>query len=108
MRKIEKRWTNKQTDKHEDADSFLHNTTSHKKKKAKEISASWFSFTHYTSTLCRSIQNLKSLTLIRADESVMKNCIGEKEKWTIKATIRRLIYSKGTNKLPEQTVYTTG
>ena len=54
------------------------------KKKSKEISALWFSFTPYTSTLCRCIQNLKTLTLLGAEKSVTKNFIGENEKMTNK------------------------
>ena len=55
------------------------------KKKTKLISASWFSFTQYTSTLCRCIQNLKTLALIGAKKSVAKKIIiGGKEKWTNK------------------------
>ena len=56
------------------------------KKKSKEISALWFSFTQDTSTLCRCIQNLKTLALLRAEKSVMKNFIGEKEKMTNKGS----------------------
>ena len=84
------KWTNKGNDKHEDADSFLHDTSDHTqclyqnskfysweifdtnlpmhyagvryekkkkkgKKKSKEISVSWISFTQDTSTLCMCI-----------------------------------------------------
>ena len=40
--------------------------------KAQLISVSWFSFTQYTSTCCRCIQNLQTLFPIRADKSVTK------------------------------------
>ena len=49
-------------------------------KTSKEILALWFSFTQDTSTLCRSIQNLKTLALLGAEKSVTKNFIGEKDK----------------------------
>ena len=52
------------------------------KKKSKEISALCFSFTQHTSTLCRCIQNLKTLTLLGAEKSVTKHFIGENEKMT--------------------------
>ena len=54
------------------------------KNKAKYISASWFSFIQYTSTVCRCIQNLKTLTIIGPEQSVKKNFMSEKEKWTNK------------------------
>ena len=50
------------------------------KKKSKGISAMWFSFTQDTSTVCRCIQNLKTLALLGAEKSVTKNFTGEKEK----------------------------
>ena len=49
------------------------------KKKSKEISALWFSFTQDTSTLCRCMQNLKTLALLGAEKSLTKNFIGEKK-----------------------------
>ena len=54
------------------------------KKKSKEISAFWFSFTQDTSTLCRCIRNLKTLVRLRAEKSVTKIFIGEKGKMTNK------------------------
>ena len=51
-------------------------------KKAKLISASWFSFPQYTWPLSRCIQNLKTLALIEAEKSETEIFIGEKEKWT--------------------------
>ena len=50
------------------------------KKKSKEISALWFSFTQDISTICRCIQNLKTVALLGAEKSVMKHVTGEKEK----------------------------
>ena len=50
-----------------------------KVKRRQNNSASGFSFTQYTSTLCRCIQNLTTLALIGAEKSVMKNFIGEKK-----------------------------
>ena len=112
-----KEWTNKGNDKHENAESLLHYTSSHTqcvyqisnsymqqllrnlwhifpmyytgmrdgkkekgKKKAKEILASWFSFTHYTSILCKCIQNLKTLCLLPAEKSVTKKLYWRKRK----------------------------
>ena len=54
------------------------------KKKAKVITASWFSFARYTWPLSRCIQNLKTLALIGAEISVTEIFIGEREKWTNK------------------------
>ena len=54
------------------------------KRRQKLITASWFSFLQYTWQLSRCIQNLKTLALIIAENSVTKIFIGEKEKWTIK------------------------
>ena len=54
------------------------------KRRRKCISASWFSFPHYTWPLSRCIQNLKTLALIEAEKSVTEIFIGEKEKWTNK------------------------
>ena len=48
------------------------------KKKSKEISALWFSFTQDISTICRCIQNLKTVALLGAEKSVMKHVTGEK------------------------------
>ena len=39
-----------------------------------------FPFLQYTSTLYRCIQNFKTLAIIGADKSVMKNLIGKNEK----------------------------
>ena len=50
-----------------------------KGKKSKEISALWFSFTQDISTVCRCIQNLKTLVLLGAEKSVTKNLLEEKE-----------------------------
>ena len=63
------------------------------KKKAKLISASWFSFPQYTWALSRCIQNLKTLALIEVEKSVTEIFIGEKEKGQIMGMIsrRRLI-----------------
>ena len=52
------------------------------KRKSKEISALWFSFTQDTSNLCRCIQNLKTLDLLGAEKSKTKNFIGENKKMT--------------------------
>ena len=38
-------------------------------------------FLKYTWSLSRCIQNLKTLAVIGAENSVMKSFIGEKEKW---------------------------
>ena len=48
------------------------------------ITESWFSFPQYTWPLSRCIQNLKTLAVIRAENSVMKSFIKEKEKMTNK------------------------
>ena len=48
------------------------------------ITESWFSFSQYTWPLSRCIQNLKTLAVIRAENSETKSSIGEKEKWTNK------------------------
>ena len=53
-------------------------------RRQKLITASWFSFPQYTWPLSRCIQNLKTLAVIGAENSVTKNFIGEKEKWTNK------------------------
>ena len=53
-------------------------------KRRKNYSESWFSFSQYTWPLSRCIQNLKTLFVIQAENSVMKSFIGEKEKWTNK------------------------
>ena len=47
------------------------------KKKAKIILASWFSFTQYTSILCKCIQNLKTMAVLGA---VTKNLYWRKRK----------------------------
>ena len=54
------------------------------KKKSKDMSALWFSFTQDTSTVCKCLQNLKTQALLGAEKSVMKNFIREKEKITNK------------------------
>ena len=43
---------------------------------------SWFSFSQYTSPLSWCTQNLKTLAVIGAENSVTKSFNGEKEKWT--------------------------
>ena len=50
------------------------------KKKAKEMLESWFSFTQYTSILCKCIQNLKTLALLGAEKSVTKKLFWRKRK----------------------------
>ena len=52
-----------------------------------------FSFTQNTSTLCRCIQNLRTLALLGAKKSVMKIFIGEKEKERQIKGMRLLIIS---------------
>ena len=54
------------------------------KRRQKLITKSWFSFLQYTWPLSRCIQNLKTLAVIGAENSVTKSFIGEKEKWTNK------------------------
>ena len=54
------------------------------KGRQKLITKSWFSFSQQTWPLSRYIQNLKTLAVIRAENSVTKSFIGEKEKWTNK------------------------
>ena len=54
------------------------------KRRQKLITASWFSFPQYTWPLSRCIQNLKTLAVIRAENSVTKSFTGEKEEWTNK------------------------
>ena len=51
------------------------------KRRQKLITASWFSFPQYTWPLSRCIQNLKTLAVIGAENSVTKSFIGEKEEW---------------------------
>ena len=65
------------------------------KKKAKLISASWFSFPQYTWPLLMCIQNLKTLAFIEAEKPVTEFFIGEKENGQIMGQIsrRRLILS---------------
>ena len=55
-----------------------------KKRRQKLITASWFSSTQYTWPLSRCIQTLKTLAIIRAENSVTEIVIGEKEKLTNK------------------------
>ena len=50
----------------------------------KLITASWVFFPQYTWPLSRCIQNLKTLAVIGAENSVTKSFIGEREKWTNK------------------------
>ena len=50
------------------------------KRRQKLITESWFSFSQYTWPLSNSIQNLKTLAIIGAENSVRKSFIGEKEK----------------------------
>ena len=52
------------------------------KRRQKLITKSWFSFSQHTWPLSRCIQNLKTLAVIGAENSVTKSFIGEKEKWT--------------------------
>ena len=59
------------------------------KKKAKINHRTWFSFSQYTWPFSRCIQNLKTLAVIRAENSVTKHFIGEKEKWTNKGNDRQ-------------------
>ena len=54
------------------------------KKKANLITESWFSFTQYTWPVTRCIQNLKTVAVIGAENSVMKCFTVKKEKWTNK------------------------
>ena len=54
------------------------------KRKQKLDTESWFSFLQYTWPFSRCIQNLKTLAVIGAENSVTKSLIGEKEKWTNK------------------------
>ena len=51
------------------------------KRRQKLITESWCSFPQYTLPLSRCIQNLKTLVVIGAENSVTKGFIGEKEKW---------------------------
>ena len=50
----------------------------------KLITESWFSFPQYTWPLSRYIENLKTLAVMGAENSVTKSFIGEKGKWTNK------------------------
>ena len=54
------------------------------KRGQKLITESCFSFPPYIWPLSRCIQNLKTLAIIGAENSVTKSFIGEKEKWTNK------------------------
>ena len=54
------------------------------KRRQKLITESWFSFSQYTWPLSRCTQNLKTMAVIGAENSVTKCFIGEKEKWTNK------------------------
>ena len=51
------------------------------KRRQKLITASWCSFPQYTLPISRCTQNLKTLVVIGAENSVTKSFIGEKEKW---------------------------
>ena len=53
-------------------------------RRQKLITDSRFSFPQYTWPLSRCIQNLKTLAVIGAENSVTKSFIAEKEKWTNK------------------------
>ena len=48
------------------------------------ITESRFSFSQYSWSLSRCIQNLTTLAVIGVENSVTKSFIGEKEKWTNK------------------------
>ena len=54
------------------------------KRRQKLITASWFSFPQHTWPLSTCIQNLKTLAVTGAENSVTKSFIGEKVKWTNK------------------------
>ena len=54
------------------------------KRRQNLIIESWFSFPQYTWPLSQRIQNLKTLAIIGAENSVTKSINGEKEKWTNK------------------------
>ena len=54
------------------------------KRRQKLITESWFSFSQYSWPLSMCIQNLKTLAIIGAENSVTKRFIGEKGKWTNK------------------------
>ena len=54
------------------------------KRRQKLITESWFSFPQYIWLLSRCIQNLKTLAVISAENSVTKIFIGEKEQWANK------------------------
>ena len=51
------------------------------KRRQKLIIESWFSFPQYTWPLSRCIQNLKTLAVIGAENSLTKSFIEEEEKW---------------------------
>ena len=57
------------------------------KRKQNKFKHHGFSFTQYTSTLCRCIQNLKTFALIRAEKCVAKKFTGKKENCTNKGTV---------------------
>ena len=67
MRKKEK-WTNKENDKYDDAESLLHNTT--------------------TVVIPMFVGNFKSQGSVVPEKSLTKMFIGEKEKWTNKGNDR--------------------
>ena len=58
-----------------------------RKRRQKLITESWSSFSQNTWPLSKCIQNLKTLAVIPAENSVTKSFIGEKAKWTNKAMI---------------------
>ena len=58
----------------------MHYTGMSDGKRQKKFQHCGFLFAQDTSTLCVSIQNLKTLALLGAEISVTENCIGEKER----------------------------
>ena len=75
--------------------SFTLDRRKNGKRKQKLITASWFSFPQYTWPLSMRIQNVKTLALIGAENSVTKFFIGEKENGT----------NKGNDKHEEEADY---
>ena len=59
------------------------------KRRHKVITESWFSLPQYTWPISRCIQNLKTLAVIGAENSVTKSFIGKKEKWTNKGNAKQ-------------------
>ena len=70
-------------------------------KKSKEISALCVSYTQDTSTICRYVQNSKTLAFLGTEKYVINNFIGEKEKLTKNGMIstRMLILSYTTQEV---------